>query len=116
MDSIKIIGAKPIKIGSELIYSPMDPNFSPLFQGLLLVLTMLIMMGSKCWVKKIVIQKNLGLKSLVKIGSITAETLLKWINVTRTYFSWTYVTVSSVKDGPRNILLKFGQNQVSNNS
>ena len=56
-----------------------------------------------------------GPKSLVKIGSVTAEIFLIWINVTRTYFYgqmslWQLV---SVKDGPRNLPLKFGQNRVA---
>ena len=33
--------------------------------------------------------KKSGQEILVKIGSATAEILLIWTNVTRTYFAWT---------------------------
>ena len=70
--------------------------------------------------------------SLVKFRSVTAETNvartnITWINVTMTVrissrwsHEFTFKVQSrsgqyqSVKDGPRNQLLKFGQNQVSN--
>ena len=55
-------------------------------------------------------------KSLVKIGSVTAKIFLICANVARTNVVWTNVTVTvaSVKDGPRNLPLKFDQTQVSN--
>ena len=52
---------------------------------------------------------------MVKIGSITAEIFLIWTNVARTNVTWTNVTITDgiyVKKGPRNLLLKFGQNRV----
>ena len=44
-------------------------------------------------------------------------TFLIWTNIARTNVAWTNVTqqMASVKDGPRNLPLKFGQNRVSNN-
>ena len=53
---------------------------------------------------------------MVKIGSVTAEILLIWTNVSRTNVAWRNVTVAvaSVKDGPRNLPLKFGQIWASN--
>ena len=44
--------------------------------------------------KKIKVGKKLGLKNLVKIWSVTAETFLIWINVSRTNVAWTNVTVT----------------------
>ena len=38
--------------------------------------------------------KKLGPKSLVKIGPVTAEILLKWTNVTRVYVPRTNVTMT----------------------
>ena len=54
--------------------------------------------------------------SLVKIWSVTAEIFLTWTNVPMTNVAWTNVPVTfkSVQDGPRNLTLKFCQNQVSN--
>ena len=40
-------------------------------------------------VYKIKAPKIFGQKSLVKMGSITAELLLRCTNVARTYFAWT---------------------------
>ena len=54
--------------------------------------------------------RNLTLK--VKIGKVTADLLLVWTNV-----AWINVTKTAdicFKVGPRNLILKFGQNQVSN--
>ena len=56
----------------------------------------------------------MGPKSLVNIVSVTAEIFLIWTNVDRTNVAWTNVIMTAVKDGPRKLLLKFGQNQVSN--
>ena len=55
---------------------------------------------------------------MVKIGSLIAELFLIWAKVAKTNVAWTNVTVTvaSVKDGPRNLPIKFGQNWVSNNS
>ena len=40
------------------------------------------------WSTKIMTPKKFGPKSLVKIGPVTAETLLIWTNVTRAYLAW----------------------------
>ena len=42
---------------------------------------------------KIKAPKKLGPQSLVKIGSVIAEILLIWTNVTGTYVAWTNVTL-----------------------
>ena len=52
--------------------------------------------------QKVLVQKicqkrilsKLGPKSLVKIGSVTAEILLIWTNVTKTNVTWTNVKVT----------------------
>ena len=44
--------------------------------------------------QKIKALKKLGKKSLVKIGSVTAEIFLIWTNVARTNVAWTNVTVT----------------------
>ena len=46
----------------------------------------------KFWSTEIKALKKLGPKSFVKVGSVTAEILLIWTNVARTYVSWTNVT------------------------
>ena len=53
---------------------------------------------------------------MVKIGFVTAEIFLIWTNGARTNVAWTNVTcqLESVKDGLRNLPLKFGQNGVNN--
>ena len=57
----------------------------------------------------------MGPKSWVKIRSVTAEIFLIWTNVARTNVALTYVAITvGVQDSPRNLLLKFGQNRVSN--
>ena len=60
--------------------------------------------------------KKLGPKSLVKIGSVRSEILLIWTNVPRRNIAWTNVTVTTkiCSRCPNNLLLKFGQNRVSN--
>ena len=54
--------------------------------------------------------------SYVKIGSVTAEIFLIWTNVARTNVAWSNVTaiVEIFQDSPKNLHLKFCQNQVSN--
>ena len=48
-----------------------------------------------CFVKKTyVLEKILGQHFFGKIGSVTAEILLKWTNVARTYVAWTNVTLT----------------------
>ena len=54
---------------------------------------------------------------MVKIGPLTAEIFLIWTNVAGTNVAWTNVawtmvtlTVKDVKDGPRNLPSKLGQN------
>ena len=51
---------------------------------------------------------------LVKIGAVTAKILQILTNVLRTNVAWTNVTGTVdiyVKDGPRNLTLKFGPNK-----
>ena len=58
-----------------------------------------------------------NLFSKVKIGALTAELLLVWTNVESLNVAWINVTKTAdicFKVGPRNLILKFGQNQVSN--
>ena len=43
--------------------------------------------------RKIKAPRKLGIKSLVKISSLTAETLLICANVARSYVAWTNVIV-----------------------
>ena len=64
-----------------------------------------IISPKKCCVRKLSPAKNWVPKTLVKIGSVIADILFLWRNVT--------LKVASVKDCPRNLPLKFGQNQVS---
>ena len=66
---------------------------------------------NKVWSTKITALKKLVPKSLVNIGPVTADILLIW-----THVAWKNVTmtVGSVKDGPRDLPIKFGQNLVSN--
>ena len=47
----------------------------------------------KCWSTKIEAQK-FGPKSLVKIGSVTAEILLTLTNVARAYGAWTNISMT----------------------
>ena len=57
------------------------------------------------------------LLSLVKIGSVTAEILLIWTIVSRTYMLPGQMSpwqLASAKDCPKSLPIKFGQNQVSN--
>ena len=65
---------------------------------------------------KIKALKILAPKNFVKIRSVTAETFLIWTNIARTNVAWISVTmtIGFVKDGPRNLPLKFGQNLISN--
>ena len=45
--------------------------------------------------------------------TITADIFLIWTNVARTNLAWMNVTMTvGIEDGPRNLPLKFGQNQV----
>ena len=44
--------------------------------------------------KKVWFEKILGQKSLVKIGSVTAEILLIWTNEATSNVAWTNVTVT----------------------
>ena len=55
----------------------------------------------------------LDLALMVKIGSVTAEILLIWTSLVRTFVASTK-QLASVKDGPRILSLNFSQNQVSN--
>ena len=64
-------------------------------------------------IKKDKASKKLCPKSLLKIGSVIDEIFLISTNVARTLDAWTNVTAKVVQDGPRNLPLKFGQNQVS---
>ena len=86
--------------------------------------------SKKCLIKKIQGLPKLGPNSLVKIWSVIARIFLNRTNVSGTYVAWTNVTLTflghmlpgqmshwhllCVKDGPRNLPLKFGQNRVSN--
>ena len=45
-------------------------------------------------VQKIKSTEKLDPKTLVKIGSVTAEIMLIWTNVAKTYVTWTNVTVT----------------------
>ena len=47
------------------------------------------------WPTKIEAPKNLGPKSLVKIGSVRSEILLIWTNVPRRNVAWTNVMVTA---------------------
>ena len=58
------------------------------------------------WPTKIMNPKNLGPKSLVKIGPVTAEILLIWTNVARHM-------LPGILHGSKILPLKFGQNRVS---
>ena len=81
------------------------------------ILVQKIFRSKEVWSTKIRAPKKFGPKSLVKIESVvTAEILLLWTNVAMTYVAWTNVTVTfaCVKDGSRNLPLKFCQNGVIN--
>jgi len=70
----------------------------------------------KICVKQKFLQKEMGPKNWVKIGPVTADIFLIWTNVIRKNLPgqmslWQLVYV---KDGPRNLPLKFDQNRVSN--
>ena len=65
------------------------------------------MFGSQIfWVQKVKAPKQLVHKSLVKIGSVTAEILLIWTNVA--------MTLATFKHGPKILPLNFGQNWANN--
>ena len=55
---------------------------------------------------------------MVKIESVTAKIILIWTNVARTIVAWTNVVIAVRihSKWSMNLLLKFGQNQVSNSS
>ena len=64
--------------------------------------------------KKLRTPKKLVTKKLDKIGSVIAELFLIWTKVAKTNVAWTNITlIASVKDGPRNLPLKLGQNWFS---
>ena len=61
--------------------------------------------------------KKLNPKRLVKIQSVTAEILLIWTNVARTYMLPGQISpwkLAHAKDCPTNLLSKFGPNRFSN--
>ena len=93
------------KFWSKIVLSSKSFGLENFWEQKSLVINKKIKFGPKEWPPK----------SLVKIGSLTAEIFLIWTNVVRTMLPeqispW---QLAFAKDGPRNLLLKFGQNGVS---